>query len=150
MQNTGPVAPPTTAAQVQARGVWRPYVACFLALAATMPLLVAAWWPVFGALPGPGLQRLALLTAVVAVAGGIAALRGSAFSFGLLWVALGAAVSLTTIGVFSLGFVIAPAVPLLIAAIALAPDPSGEARIGWRTALAFAAGYAAPMMGLLL
>ncbi len=97
------------------------------------------------------MRFLATVLAATIAAGGIAAGRGSALSFGALWASLGATVAPTTFGIFSVGFVVAPAVLLLIAAITVAPDPSASgARLGWHTALAFAAGYGAPFWPLLV
>lgn len=144
-------SPPIAAEPNHISGHWRRTLAGLLAAAAALPLLGLAWWPLFDVAPGDGMRLLLTLAAAVAMAGAAAIWQSRTSSFPLLWAALGAIAALTTVGIFSLGFAIAPAVPLLIAAITVAPDRSrGPARLGWATAAAFAIGYAAMFLPLLL
>lgn len=97
-----------------------------LSVAALAVMLIAAWWPVTGQIPGAGFRGLATLASGLAFAASFIAPRGSFLALTLLWAALGGAVGLGIVGLFSIGFFYFAAAMLLIVAIAMTPNRPGS------------------------
>lgn len=104
-------------------------------------LLLGGFWPIFGTLPGRGVQAISVISVGVLV--GVVLLgQGSNLVFTLLWAALGLAVATGTIGVFSVGFVYLIAAVLVGAAIAVTPNETDtESRAAWRFVCGFFIAY---------
>jgi hypothetical protein len=99
-----------------------------LSVAASAVMLIAAWWPVTGQLPGGGFRVLATVASGLALAASFIAPRGSFLALVLLWAALGGALGLAVVGLFSIGFFYVVAAALIIAAIVATPNRSGLPR----------------------
>jgi hypothetical protein len=113
-------------------------------------MLYGAFWPIFGVLPGRGVQILTIAAVAVTVAGGLIVPRGSRFALTLLWAAFGMA-ALGTIGIFSVGFAYVIAALLLVLAIVATPNRSGiTPRYAWRLVAGFHVGYLGVFVSLLV
>jgi hypothetical protein len=84
-----------------------------LGLFAILAVMLAAYAPLFGMLPGVGVRIGALLITGLLI-GAMLATRGNELTFYVLWAALGMAVGLGTLGIFSIGIL------FLLAALAIA------------------------------